>query len=63
MNENKNLLKLGYRFNFRKYFTVNIAKLNFSDYFDDLNNNGMRRFYNGTDLQQDFIEIYYQRNK
>jgi hypothetical protein len=32
MNENKNLLKLGYRFNFKKYFTVNIAKLKFTDY-------------------------------
>lgn len=63
MNENKNLWKLGYRFNFKKYFTVNINKLKFIDYFNDLNNNGMIRFYNGTELQQDFIEIYYERNK
>lgn len=62
MNENKNLFKLGYRFNFKKYFTVNIDKLKFSDYFDELNNNGMSRFYNGSDLQQDFNEIYYLRN-
>jgi isocitrate lyase len=63
MNENKNLWKLGYRFNFKKYFTFNINKLKFTDYFNDLNNNGMIRFYNGTELQQDFIEIYYEISK
>jgi isocitrate lyase len=63
MNENKNLWKLGYRFNFKKYFTFNINKLKFTDYFNDLNNNGMTRFYNGTELQQDFIEIYYEISK